>query len=85
MKVFCVKVEYKCPIQGENYIDHTLWSTREGARKALKEKRDAILREPGWSEDSIETDELDRFFAYEDNEYYESYAVVVYEETVHEG
>ncbi len=85
MKVFCVQVEHESSRLSENYTNHTLWSTLEGARKALKEERAAILRNPGWSESSIETDEDNRFSAYEEDPYFESYLVTIFEEPVHEG
>lgn len=84
MVVYSVDVEYEGIRPSDNYKAHTLWSTIEGARKALKSERDEILRKPGWSENSIETDEDDHFFAYENGDFYESYEITITEEKVYE-
>ena len=84
MEVYCVQVEYEGIRPSDNYSSHTLWSTIEGARRALKSERDDILNKPGWSVNSIETDEDDHFYAYENGDFYESYEITITKEKIHE-
>ena len=84
MDVYNVQVEYEGKRPSDNYSSHTLWATMEGAKAALKSERDDILNKPGWSLNSIETDEEDHFFAYENGDFYESYEITITKETVHE-
>ncbi len=84
MEVFCVTVEYEGVRPSDNYTSFTLWATLEGARRALKQERKDILKKPGWSKDTIEADEDDRFSATIDEYYSESYNVTISKEPVHE-
>ena len=83
MEVYCVQVEYECERASDNWMNHTLWSTLEGARRGLKQERDEILSCHSWlnNENCIDTDGEDRFFVFDDQE---SYCVTIYKEIVHE-
>lgn len=84
MEVFCVTVEYEGVRPSDNYTSFTLWSTFEGAKSALIQEREDILKKDGWSEDNIEIDEADHFLAAIDEYYSESYNVAISKMPVYE-
>ena len=83
MEVYSVQVEYTGQRPSEDWKNHTLWSTFEGAKHGLKEERDGILQEKTWlkNENCIETDEEDHFCVSDDDE---SYEITIIKEKVHE-
>lgn len=83
MEVYCVQVKFEGERASDDWTTHTLWTTLEGAKRGLKQARDAILYSHSWlnNENCIDTDEEDHFFAFDDQE---SYNIIIYQETVHE-
>lgn len=84
MEVYCVLIEYSGVYREDDYTVQTLYASLEGAQRGLREKRDEILRKPGWNVDSIVEDEDNRFFAIGDEQYNESCRIIIYKEPVHE-
>lgn len=82
MEVYCLNVDYRGMRPSDNWENHTLFASVEGARKQFREERKSALMTLYCREDDIEKDDDDHFFAYNDDN--ESFEITIYRERVYE-
>ncbi len=85
MEVYSVTVEYRGSHSSDDYTSFTLWSTLEGARKALQKEREyALQKAKCFGCYNIETDTADCFVVSEGEYYGGVYNITINIEPIHE-